>query len=229
MNMSAFLVKNLTYNYNSKDSKFPALNNVQLSINSGEFVCLSGPSGSGKSTLLNILGLIETKYQGQIDFFGRPLHLQTESQLTKMRLHEIGFVFQSFHLFPNLTVEENVEYFLHLQGKDFTERRAISNEMIESVELWEHRKKRPHELSGGQKQRVSIARAFAKQPKVIIADEPTASLDSKTAKTILEKMLQLNETLKTTVIIASHDHMVMEMSKRNTRLKDGCVLEGANK
>jgi putative ABC transport system ATP-binding protein len=224
--MHAFKTQDLSLTYTLDGNKFTALSKINLNLLEGEFVCLSGPSGSGKSTLLNVLGLIEPKFEGSVSFFNQAIEGMKAAEQTKLRLFDVGFIFQSFHLFPTLTVEENVSYFVSLQGKSASECKAISEEMIHIVGLSEHKHKRPHQLSGGQRQRVSIARAFAKQPKVIIADEPTASLDSKTGKSVLEKMKELNKKFNTTVVIASHDGMVMKFCERNICLKDGSLSEG---
>lgn len=182
---------------------------------------ISGPSGSGKSTLLNILGLIEPAQEGEVLFLGQDLAALTEREKNHMRKHRFGFIFQQFHLIPVLSAQENVEYFLTSQGLSSKEVRARSQEALEAVGLWSQRKQKPLELSGGQKQRVAIARAIAKRPDLIIADEPTASLDRKTAQGILEILSSLVETHKTSVILTTHDPMVEAYAQDRIHLVDG--------
>ena len=178
--MSFYEVEDVTFSYTLGKVKVEALSQVSCQIREGEITCLNGPSGSGKSTLLNLLGLIEPIQQGNIRLLKHDFHSLSESGKNKIRMYELGFIFQSFHLFPVMNAEENVEYFLSRQGLPRSERKERVKESLQSVGLWEHRKKKPLEMSGGQRQRVAIARALAKRPKVILADEPTASLDQKT-------------------------------------------------
>lgn len=199
----------------------PALRGVSLEIAQGESVVLSGPSGSGKSTLLSLLGLIEGVQNGSLKFLGEELAVVPEKKKNYIRRHQIGFVFQNFQLFPTLTAEENVEYFLIRQGVPTLERKKRVKQALESVGLWDRRKHRPNELSGGQRQRVAVARAAAKRPKVILADEPTASLDQETGGEILEMLDRLRAELGTTLIIASHDPLVLQRAGRVVRLMDG--------
>ena len=159
-----------------------ALRNIDLKIDAGDFVCFRGPSGSGKTTLLNLLGLIEPPQEGTTLFEGEDLSKLSETQKNHIRRFRIGFVFQNFHLIPVLRADENVEYFLARQGLPKKERQERVETALKAVGLWEHRNKKPLEMSGGQRQRVAIARALAKHPHVIVADEPTASLDSSTGK-----------------------------------------------
>ena len=198
-----------------------ALRGVSVQVGAGESIVLSGPSGSGKSTLLSLLGLIESPQQGEILFSGKPVALMRESEKNRIRRFEVGFVFQSFQLFPTLTASENVEYFLIQQGVPAGERRERVRQALEAVGIWDRRGHRPLELSGGQRQRVALARAAAKKPKVILADEPTASLDQRTGSEIMSLFDSLRREFNTTILVASHDPMVLERAERVVRLQDG--------
>ena len=220
-----FRGKDLDFEYQLGNQKVHALRGVSFEISKGSFLCLSGPSGSGKSTLLNLLGLIESPQKGTLSFERQEVGLLRESEKNKIRRFKIGFIFQSFHLFPVLRADENVEYFLSRQGLGRTERQARVRESLEAVGLWEHRFKRPLEMSGGQRQRVAIARALAKRPDVLIADEPTASLDQTTGREIIETLVRLNQTQKLTVVVASHDAMVQKLSPQRFHLVDGRLNE----
>lgn len=198
-----------------------ALRGVSVQVGAGESIVLAGPSGSGKSTLLSLLGLIESPQQGEILFSGKPVALMREAEKNRIRRFEVGFVFQSFQLFPTLTASENVEYFLIQQGVPAGERRDRVRQALEAVGIWDRRDHRPLELSGGQRQRVALARAAAKKPKVILADEPTASLDQRTGSEILSLFESLRREFNTTILVASHDPMVLERAERVVRLQDG--------
>ncbi len=216
-------VERLNFQYQLGSQTFTALKDVSLGIEAGDFVCLSGPSGSGKTTLLNLLGLIEPVQEGDIRFEGRSYRALSEAERNELRKRRLGFVFQTFQLFPVLTAYENVEFFLARQGLPVAERRSRSEQALQAVGLWDHRNKKPLEMSGGQRQRVALARAFAKQPRVILADEPTASLDQNTGRQILEIMRELNERTGVTVIVCSHDPMVLGFGKTQVRLRDGVI------
>jgi putative ABC transport system ATP-binding protein len=217
-----FEVSDLRFDYLLGGENIAALRGVSFSVSSKELVCLTGPSGSGKTTLLNVLGLIEPLQMGNVVFGGRSYQGISEAEKNKIRRHQIGFIFQSFQLFPVLTAEENVEYFLARQGIAKDERRTRVREALEAVGLWDkHRNKKPLEMSGGQRQRVAVARAIAKRPEVILADEPTASLDQKTGRELMENFAELNRTLGATFIVSSHDPMVREFLPRQIRLIDG--------
>ncbi|MBF0362462.1 MAG: ABC transporter ATP-binding protein [Oligoflexia bacterium] len=205
--------------------KIKALEDVNLNINKGDFICLSGPSGSGKSTLLNLLGLIEPVQSGSILFKGSDLSTLDEKEKNHIRRFHLGFVFQNFHLINILNAYENVEYFLCRQGVAASERKKIICDILEAVGLKDQINKRPLEMSGGQRQRVAIARALAKRPQVIIADEPTASLDQQTGYDIMTLLKNLSLNDKTTVILASHDPMVVSVANRVIRLKDGKIYD----
>lgn len=226
-------VRGLQFQYPLGRTVISALRGVDFSIPEAGFFCLSGPSGSGKTTLLNLLGLIETLDRpehgsGEIRLSGRSLKALREAEKNAIRQREIGFVFQNFQLFPVLSAEENVEYFLARQGIGAREREDRVSQALHSVGLWEHRKKRPLEMSGGQRQRVAIARALAKRPKVILADEPTASLDSATGAGIMELFQAANRQAGTTLVISSHDPMVQAFCPSHIHLHDGKIASPPN-
>jgi putative ABC transport system ATP-binding protein len=216
-----YQIKNLSFTYKLGSILVRALQNVTVDIPPEEVVCFSGPSGSGKTTLLNVLGLIEPLQHGKVIFRGQELSELTEIEKNHLRRYHIGFIFQQFHLLPILTAEENVEYFLSRQGLPRDERYQLTKEALESVGLWEHRFKKTYEMSGGQRQRVAIARAVAKRPQVIIADEPTASLDQKTGREIMEILHHLTKEKRVSVLIASHDLMVHSYADKHYGVSDG--------
>ena len=188
-------------------------------------VTFSGPSGSGKSTLLNLLGLIDEVQEGEIHFLGEKFQKLSTRKKNRLRKKKIGFIFQSFHLVPVLTAEENVAYFLKRQKLSRKEVKKRTREALEIVGLWEHRKKKPLQLSGGQRQRVAIARALAKKPDVVIGDEITASLDQKTGREIMDILSKLVKNKKITVILTTHDSMVQSYSNLNFHIQDGELIE----
>lgn len=206
-----------------------ALENISLEIEEGEFAILGGPSGSGKSTLLNLMGLIDRPSAGKVYLHGEELAYKNEKKLTRLRKDLIGFIFQNFNLIPTLTVFENVEYPIMGIMKDLKLRRDWVRQNLEKVGLSGLAKRYPSEISGGQQQRVSIARAFAKRPKLILADEPTANLDSVNGKNILDLMAGLNSEDRTTFILASHDAQILKMAHRQIRMSDGKILEDRKK
>lgn len=214
--------KQLSFNY-GRDQKDRVLNEVTIAIDKGEGICLTGPSGSGKSTLLNLLGLIEAPQDGELLFLGKPVKDMKEPELNDIRRFHIGFIFQDFQLIDVLSVWENVEFFLTRQQLPKALRKERVEEALQDLGLWEHREKRPNQLSGGQKQRVAVARALAKKPLVVVADEPTASLDSKTGRQLMENLKRIQEQRGVTVILASHDPMVLEFGLREIRLLDGRI------
>ena len=218
-----YKVRGVRFSYSFGHLRAPALNGIDTDIAKGEFVCFSGPSGSGKTTLLNLLGLIETLQEGSIELDGISVAALTESAKNRVRRYRIGFVFQTFQLFPVLRSDENVEYFLARQGLPVQERRRRVRDALEVVGLWEHRDKKPGELSGGQRQRVGIARALAKHPDVIIADEPTASLDQATGRGVMETFERFCSERGVTIIASSHDPMVQRFAHRRLHLVDGRI------
>jgi putative ABC transport system ATP-binding protein len=205
-----------------------ALRGVDLAIARGEFAVLAGPSGSGKTTVLNLIGCVDVATRGRVTVAGQDTGRLKESELTKLRLDTLGFIFQAFNLIPVLDVFQNIEFPLLLQkhvGKE--ERRARVEALIEAVGLGPQRKQRPGELSGGQRQRVAIARALVTRPALVLADEPTANLDSGTGKQILALMREMNRRDGTTFLFSTHDPDVMEQADRIIRISDGRIVEAA--
>lgn len=201
-----------------------ALENIQLQVDSGEFTVLAGPSGSGKSTLLHLIGALDRPDEGRILVLGKDLAQASRSELADFRLRKIGFVFQAYNLIPVLSALENVEYCLLLQDSNRKERHKTSLDLLNRVGLADQIHKRPGEMSGGQQQRVAVARALASRPEIVLADEPTANLDSKTGAALIDLFRELNDQFKTTFLFASHDPMVIERARRIVRLKDGHVV-----
>lgn len=218
---------NVTKTYMVGKVPVDALAGLTLTIRKGEFAALQGPSGSGKSTLLNVVGLIEKPTTGSVQFRGQDVTQANEGRLTDLRQECIGFIFQNFNLIPVLSALENVEYALYLEQRyTQAEVRERAKVAIKSVGLERFSAHRPAELSGGQRQRVAIARALVKDPQIIIADEPTANLDSKTASQILDLMKYLNSELHTTILVATHDQAIADMAGRIIKIKDGRIDEG---
>lgn len=210
--------------YTLGEQQVQALDDVSLSIEDGAFTAIAGPSGSGKSTLLNLIGCIDTPSRGKIFIDGQDISGRTPDELSDLRARTIGFIFQTFNLFPVLSAEENVEYPL-LQFKELsaTERHNRVSEHLAIVGLSKFARHRPNQLSGGQRQRVAIARALVTQPKLVLADEPTANLDHRTGDGILQLMKDINDNFKTTFIFSTHDRRVMEMANRLVRIEDGQI------
>ena len=202
-----------------------ALVNVDFDVHAGEFVSLSGPSGSGKSTLLNVIGALDHPSEGSILVDGVELAGLSDSELSDLRLSKIGFVFQSYNLIPVLTARENVEFIMQLQGVPAAERSLRAQEMLEQLGIGDLAERRPGELSGGQQQRVAIARAIVTKPVLLLADEPSANLDSATTEDLLKLLRRLNEEQGVTIVTATHDPMVMQYAKRQVRLRDGQIQE----
>jgi len=221
-------VQNVTKNYNLGKTIVKALRGVNLGIEDGEFVCISGPSGCGKSTLLNLIGCLDKPTTGKVIIDDEDVGKLNKNQLAEIRNRKIGFIFQCFNLIPVLNVYENMEL-IFMSWKDLKKEegheRIVS--LIEEVGLKDYLKHKPGELSGGQMQRVSIARALVTNPQIVLADEPTANLDSKTTKNILEIMLDLNKRHNTTFLFSTHDPIVTSYSRRNIQLFDG-VIKGEN-
>lgn len=202
-----------------------ALNGVSLSIEKGAFVALAGPSGSGKTTMLNIIGGLDFADSGRITVDGNTLDRMTQSELASLRLQKVGFVFQAYNLIPVLSALENVEFVMLLQGVPPAERTERAKAILDDVGLAGKYDRRPAELSGGEQQRVAVARAIVSDPSIVLADEPTANLDSKTGKGLLEIMKQLNEKKKATFIFSTHDKMVMDYARRLVLIRDGLVAD----
>jgi|WetSurMetagenome_2_1015567.scaffolds.fasta_scaffold136858_3 putative ABC transport system ATP-binding protein len=202
-----------------------ALRHVDLEVQRGEFLSIAGPSGSGKTTLLNLVGGVDVPTSGTVWVDGEDTSRLTERALTRLRLDHIGFIFQTFNLVAVLTVFQNVEFPLLLQGRlTSAERRRRVNELLESVGLADHARHRPSELSGGQRQRVAVARALVGRPPLVLADEPTANLDSRTGGTIIDLMREMNRRDGTTFIFSTHDPKVMAHASAIVRLEDGRVV-----
>ncbi len=210
--------------YETRGVETRALDNVSLGLEAGEFSALAGPSGSGKTTLLNLLGALDTPTSGKIQLDGTELSELSPAELSELRLRKLGFVFQAYNLIPVLTARENVEFVMELQGVSVAERRERATGVLERVGLGGLGGKRPLEMSGGQQQRVAVARAIASRPSVVLADEPTANLDSETAARLLELMQQLNREDGVTFLFSTHDPMVMEAARRVVRLRDGRII-----
>jgi putative ABC transport system ATP-binding protein len=206
-----------------------ALDAVSLSVETGEFVALAGPSGSGKTTLLNLIGGLDLPDKGRVIVDQHDYTSMSNGDLAELRLHRIGFVFQSYNLIPVLTAAENVEYILRLQGVSKTERQQRVRQLLDEVGLADKYSRRPDELSGGQQQRVAVARALVSNPAIVLADEPTANLDSKTGEQLLELMQQMNRQRRVTFIFATHDKMVMSFAKRLVSIHDGRVVNDLSK
>lgn len=202
----------------------PALRGIDLAVEEGEFTTVFGPSGSGKTTLLNMIGCLDTPTEGDIHLNGNKISELSKKELAMTRRHNIGFIFQSYNLIPVLTAFENVEFAIRLIGNlsDKQIREKVLN-MLKEVGLEGKENRRPGELSGGEKQRVAIARALIKKPRIILADEPTANLDSATAQDVIKIMIKMNKELGTTFIFSTHDPQVMEKARRFINLKDGMI------
>jgi len=208
-----------------KESESIALKEIDLSISQEEFIVISGPSGSGKSTLLNIIGGLDSSTKGSVTLDEIDITTLDENNLALFRRENIGFVFQSYNLLPVLTVKENIEYVMRLLGYSQKECDARVLEVARELEIDDYLNKFPDHLSGGQQQRVAVARAVASKPKLILADEPTANLDSKNADNLMAMMEKLNKDEKVTIIFSSHDPMVIAKARRSIVLKDGLIYE----
>ncbi|HSG58944.1 MAG TPA: ABC transporter ATP-binding protein [Woeseiaceae bacterium] len=212
-----------TYRQGEVDIK--ALDHVSIEIAEGGFVCLSAPSGGGKTTLLNAIGGLDKPDSGEVYIAGRRIDNLSKGELADLRLRQIGFVFQAFNLIPVLTARENVEFVMQVQGVPAADRGQKALEILEEVGLEGLEDRRPADMSGGQQQRVAVARAIVSQPALILADEPTANLDSKTADGLMDLFRHLNEHHNTTFVIATHDKRVMAYAKRLIRMLDGRIVE----
>jgi len=216
-------LRQITRTYKEGTLEVLALRGVDLDIAEGEFTALAGPSGSGKTTLLNIIGVLDKPTSGRIEVAGADITRLDRGEAADFRLDQVGFIFQAYNLVPVLTAYENAEFTLLLRGVPAAERRATVVPLLERVGLGSMMDRKPHELSGGQQQRVAIVRALATSPAMILADEPTANLDSETSGDLLELMLELNKELKTTFLFSTHDPAVIERARRVVRLLDGRV------
>jgi putative ABC transport system ATP-binding protein len=222
--MPVIVTEKITRIYRDHGVPVTALKDVDLKIDAGEFVAIVGPSGSGKSTLLNIIGGLDQPTSGRVLIEGKDITTMKSSDLIDLRLHRIGFVFQAFNLIPVLTAKENVEFIMLLQKRPHGERLSRAEELLHAVGLDDMMNRRPTELSGGQQQRVAVARALASLPAFVLADEPTANLDSESAGNLLDIMEQLNRDKGMTFIFSTHDSRVVARARRVITLQDGKVI-----
>ncbi|MDR2747539.1 MAG: ABC transporter ATP-binding protein [Treponema sp.] len=221
--MTVVKAEKVVKDYGLNGQTVQALRGVSLSFEGGEFAAIAGPSGSGKSTFLHLAGCLDTLTAGAISIGGQNVAGLSKKQLALLRRHSIGFIFQAYNLIPVLSVEENIGFPLTLLGVDKREIRDRVRQVLDQVGLGGMEKRRPKVMSGGQQQRVAVARALVKRPALILADEPTANLDSKIGREILELMVALNESEKTTFIFSTHDQMVMDHARRIIHIRDGQV------
>ena len=227
--MSLITLSNLTKVYTETASDVVAVDSVQLTLEAGEFAALVGPSGCGKTTLLNLIGGLDRPTAGSVVVSGTDLSTLSDADLVRFRLEHIGFVFQAYDLIPVLTALENTVFILELQGVAAAERNRRGMELLDAVGLADKAHHRPAQLSGGQQQRVAVARALASKPAFVLADEPTANLDSKSASTLLDIMLDLNRTEGTLFLFSTHDPRVVDRARRTFHLEDGRVLREERK
>ena len=221
--MNIVETRDVTKVYDQGKVKVQALRGVSLDIEKGDFMALAGPSGSGKTTLLNLIGGLDTMDEGSVRVEGNRINDMSQSELARLRLNRIGFVFQAYNLVPVLSAVENVEFILLLQGVAPAERRDRARAILDEVGLADLYDRRPAELSGGQQQRVAVARAIVSNPAIVLADEPTANLDSTTGKSLLALMGQMNTDRQVTFVFSTHDRMVMEHAHRLVYIRDGRI------
>jgi putative ABC transport system ATP-binding protein len=223
--MSIVTCENVRKVYRQGQLEVEALKGIDLEVEQGEFVAIAGPSGSGKTTLLNLMGGLDAATEGDLRVDGQNLAELSQTELAEMRLHKVGFIFQSYNLIPVLSALENVEFVMLLQGVPPRERLERARSILREVGLEGMFDRRPNELSGGQQQRVAVARAIVSDPAIVLADEPTANLDSKTGSSLLDMMQELNQNKTITFIFSTHDKMVMEYARRLVVIRDGRVVE----
>lgn len=224
--MALLELKDVKKIYQQGKIEVPALRGIDLKVEKGEFTTVFGPSGSGKTTMLNMIGCLDKASSGTIIFNNNTLNNMDKKELAMLRRYNIGFIFQSYNLIPVLTAYENVEFAIRLvERHSIKEIRERVLKILADVGLVGMENRRPNELSGGQKQRVAIARALVKEPKLILADEPTANLDSKTSEEVLELMVKMNKELGTTFIFSTHDPQVMDYARRTLEIKDGQISQ----
>jgi len=222
-NMKVIETSNLSKHFGLGETRVSAVNNVSFEIEEGEFTAIIGPSGSGKTTLLHLIGGLDSPDEGDITLSGEKIAHMKGNQLSDFRRDHIGFIFQAYNLIPVLSAAENIEYIMMLQGIKKPERRRKVEEILETVGLTGLGDRRPAMLSGGQQQRVAVARAMVSKPDIILADEPTANLDSKTGMKLLEVMKELNREFKLTFVFSTHDEKIMNMATRLIHLHDGSI------
>jgi len=222
--MSTIICHDLCKYYQQGDEVIKGLDHVSLEIEEGSFICLSGPSGSGKTTLLNAIGGLDSLDSGEITIDEQRVDLLGKAALADLRLHSIGFVFQAYNLIPVLSARENIEFVMQVQGVSAKERKLRSMKILQEVGLKGMEDRRPAQLSGGQQQRVAVARAIVSQPKLVLADEPTANLDSHSMERLMRQFRELNRSHRVTFLIATHDLRVMEWADRRISMEDGRVI-----
>ena len=222
--MSIIKVENISKTYNDRTVPVHALNHIDLEINQGEFTAIVGPSGCGKTTLLNILGGLDQPTKGSVTIAGTEITQMRDSDLIDFRLKNIGFVFQAYNLISVLTTMENVEFIMLLQKQPKTKRDARAMELLRQMGIVDKADQRPSQLSGGQQQRVAVARALASKPQFVLADEPTANLDSKSTNDLLDIMAKMNEEEDATFVFSTHDQRVIDKARRVITLEDGKVV-----
>jgi putative ABC transport system ATP-binding protein len=223
--MTAVRCVDLCKTYLQGDQEIRALDHVDIEIESGDFVCLSAPSGGGKTTLLNAIGGLDIPDSGEVWIAEHRIDELSKGELAQLRLHQIGFVFQAYNLIPVLSARENVEFVMQVQGVAADKRREQSMAILAEVGLQGLEDRRPAEMSGGQQQRVAVARAIVSRPALVLADEPTANLDSKTSDDLMGLFVELNQHHNTTFVIATHDQRVMAYAKRLVRMLDGRIVD----
>ena len=222
--MSSVRCKDVCKTFRQGEDIITGLDHVSLEIARGEFACLSGPSGSGKTTLLNAIGGLDTPDSGEVYLGDARIDQLSKAELADLRLHHLGFVFQAYNLVPVLTAQENVEFVMQVQGVAASERHLRSREILEEVGLAGMEDRLPAQLSGGQQQRVAVARAIVSNPTLILADEPTANLDSHSATQLMDLFTRLNREKQVTFVIATHDESVMSYARRLVRMRDGKIV-----
>ncbi|AHW60770.1 putative ABC transport system ATP-binding protein [Draconibacterium orientale] len=227
--MKIIEIKNLHKVYNGSSVSVHAVNGINMSVEEGEFTAIVGPSGSGKTTLLNVIGGLDDATEGSVEIDGVKINDLSSRKLTDFRMKNIGFVFQAYNLIPVLTAKENVEFIMHLQGRKKADRDARTSELLKAVGLGEMMDRRPSKLSGGQQQRVAVARALASKPKFVLADEPTANLDSHSTENLLDIMEQLNKEEKITFLFSTHDQRVVNKARRVITIEDGKIISDERK
>ncbi len=223
--MTAVRCIELCKTYRQGDQDIKALDHVSIDIREGGFVCLSAPSGGGKTTLLNAIGGLDTPDSGEVWIAGQRIDQLSKGQLAQLRLRQIGFVFQAYNLIPVLSARENIEFVMQVQGVPATERHERTGAILTEVGLAGLEDRRPAEMSGGQQQRVAVARAIVSRPALVLADEPTANLDSKASDALMQLFVELNQHHNTTFIIATHDQRVMAYARRLIRMLDGRIVD----
>ena len=222
--MAIVSMQKVVRNYYLGKTVVNALGGIDLEVEKGEFICIAGPSGSGKTTLLNLIGCLDKPTSGKVFLDDDDVERLSDNKLSRLRAERIGFIFQTFNLIPVLSAFENIEYPLLLKGVPRGSRKKKVLSMLEEVELADFTRHRPNQLSGGQRQRVAIARALVTDPEMVLADEPTANLDSKTGEAIVDLMRKINQEMKSTFIFSTHDSMVMKYAHRMIRLQDGRIV-----